>query len=62
MDTNPNNLMDKPMGPGGPNRPITGEEALMLEFPEGGAPMGMGLGAAIEMDDGSVEFEESEGG
>ena len=61
MDTNPNNLMDKPMGPGGPNRPITGEEALMLEFPEGGAPMGMGLGAAIEMDDGSVEFEESEG-
>tara|TARA_R110000772_G_scaffold20946_4_gene57976 strand:+ start:2857 stop:5265 length:2409 start_codon:yes stop_codon:yes gene_type:complete len=61
MDTNPNNLMDKPMGPGGPNRPITGEEALMLELPEGGAPMGMGLGAAIEMDDGSVEFEESEG-
>ena len=62
MDTNPNNLIEKSMGPGGPNRPITGEEALMLEFPEGGAPMGMGLGAAIEMDDGSVEFEESEGG
>ena len=61
MDTNPNNLIEKSMGPGGPNRPITGEEALMLEFPEGGAPMGMGLGAAIEMDDGSVEFEESEG-
>lgn len=60
MDTNPNNLIDKTMGPGGPNRPLTGEEALLLELPESGTPMGIGLGAAIEMDDGSVEFEEEE--
>ena len=60
METNPNNLVDKVVGPGG--RQLTPEEGMMLEMPENGLNDLSGT-EMIELEDGSVEFSipENEG-